>query len=375
MSEYKITLSNPDLGRAERKALIDTFDSGRLSLGPRLPEFEEQIAGYAGTKHAVAVNSGTSALHLIVRSLGLGPGDEVITTPFSFVASANCILFERATPVFADIDPLDLNIDPDCFEAAITKRTRAAVIVDVFGQPARWDKIRKIASRHGIKLIEDSCEAIGAEFKGKRAGSFGVAGTFAFYPNKQITCGEGGVITTNNTKIAKLCASMRNQGRDTSARWLQHARLGFNYRISEFQCAMASAQLGRIDGILKKRERVASWYNEALAGIDAVRVPYVRPGVKASWFVYVVHLQKPLGSKARDKVVALMAKDGVQTGLYFSPIHLQPFYKKEFGFKRGDFPVTETISDRSIALPFYNGLKRDEIDYVVGSLNRALSRL
>jgi perosamine synthetase len=369
----EVPLSSPDITEKETKAVLEKLKTPSLSLGPKLGEFEEKVAKYIGVKHAVAVNSGTSALHLIVKALGIKEGDEVITTPFSFIASSNCILFERAKPVFVDIDPLTLNINPGLIAKKINKRTKAILPVDIFGHPAEWDGLRKIAKKYNLKLIEDSCEALGSEYKGKKAGGFGDAGAFAFYPNKQITTGEGAVVVTDNKKIASLCISMRNQGREPAKNeWLDHVRLGYNYRISDINCTLGIAQMERIDEILAKRAKVADRYNRWLREIDEIELPYISPEVKISWFVYVVKLKKPFGRTRRDRILAGLRKKGIECSNYFSPIHLQPFYRKMFGHKIGDFPVTESVSERTIALPFYNNLGVEKIDYVVKTLKRVI---
>jgi len=368
----EIPLSRPDITEREIEAVMAVLRTPRLSLGPKLEEFEEKLARYAGVRHAVAVNSGTSALHLIVKALGIGEGDEVITTPFSFIASANCVLFERATPVFVDIDPKTLNIDVSKIEEAITPRTKAILAVDVFGHPAEWDELERIAKRHNLKLIEDSAEALGAEYKGKRAGSFGDAAVFAFYPNKQITTCEGGAILTDNTEIARLCRSLRDQGRGESSDWLEHERLGYNYRLSEISCALGIAQLERIDEILSKRERVARFYDECLSRINGIETPSVASGVKISWFVYVVRLKEHYSRIDRDRILQGLRERGIGCSNYFSPIHLQPFYRELFGYKPGDFPVTERAAERTVALPFYNNLTEAEIEYVVSQLEALL---
>jgi len=368
----KIPLARPDIKQEEKDAILEVLSTPDLSLGPKLPEFEKVMADYTGVKHSVAVNSGTSALHLIIRALDIGKGDEVITTPFSFIASANCILFEKARPVFVDIDRETLNIDTDLIERKITKRTKAILAVDVFGHPAEWSALKRIAGKHRLKLIEDSCEALGSEYKGRKAGSFGNAGTFAFYPNKQITTGEGGIITTDNKKLAELCRSMRNQGRGPGGTWLAHTRLGYNYRISDINCALGIAQMKRIDEILHRRAKVADMYSRGLSAIDSIELPHVSPGVKISWFVYVVKLKMSPGRSARARVMAALREKGIGCSDYFTPIHLQPFYKKMFGYRKGDFPVTEKTSERTIALPFYNDLKEEQIEYVCGSLKEAL---
>jgi perosamine synthetase len=369
----EIPLARPEITEKEIEAVVAVLRTPNLSLGPKLEEFERRLADYVGTKYGVAVNSGTSALHLIIKALGISEGEEVITTPFSFIASANCILFERARPVFVDIDPRTLNIDPGRIEAAITPRTKAILAVDVFGHPADWDRLEAIARRHGLLLIEDSAEALGAEYKGRKAGSFGQAGVFGFYPNKQITTGEGGMIVTNNEDLARLCRSLRNQGRGEGDGWHQHERLGYNYRLSELSCALGLAQLSRLEEILAKRERVAQMYNERLRDLDGVEIPYVSPEVKMSWFVYVVRLSEEYSREDRDRILRELKARGIGCSNYFPPIHLQPFYR-ELGYREGDFPITESVSARTIALPFYNNLTEREIDYVVQSLEELLPR-
>ena len=364
----QIPLSRPDITDLEIKAVTDVLKTPDLSFGPKLPEFEKIVADYVGVKHSVAVNSGTSALHLIVRSLGIGEGDEVITTPFSFISSANCLLFEKATPIFVDIDPQTLNIDVNKIEARITQKTKAILAVDVFGLPADWLKLEQIAKKHQLKLIEDSCEALGAEYKGKKAGSFGDAACFAFYPNKQITTGEGGMIVTNDQNIAKLCRSLRNQGRDEGGDWLQHKRLGYNYRISDLNCALGIAQMKRIDEMLSKREKVAQMYQEKLENIKGLTLLSQPDGAKRSWFVYVVVLSDQYSRKDRDSILEQLRGKGIGCGDYFTPIHLQPFYVEEFGCQPGDFPETEAVADRTIALPFFNDLTAEQAAYVVSHL-------
>ena len=376
----KVPLARPDITEHEIEAVVQVLKTPYLSLGPKLEEFERRTAEYVGVRYAVAANSGTSALHLIIKALGIGDHDEVITTPFSFIASANCILFERARPIFVDIDPKTLNIDPDKVEETCTRvhvhtctRIKAILAVDVFGHPADWDKLQEIVDKYNLKLIEDSAEALGAEYKGKKAGSFGDAAVFAFYPNKQITTGEGGMILTDDEEIASLCRSLRNQGRGEGDGWLQHERLGYNYRLSEINCALGIAQLSRLDGILAKRERVAQLYNERLKEIDGVEIPYVSPEVKMSWFVYVIRLSDRYAREDRDRILQELKARGIGCSNYFQPIHLQPFYRK-LGYKEGDFPITEQVAARTIALPFYNNLGEAEIDYVVQNLEELLRR-
>jgi perosamine synthetase len=369
----KIPLAQPDLTWLERKAVLDVVESTFLSLGPKVPEFERAMAQYIGVKHAIAVNSGTSGLHLIVRALGIGRNDEVITTPFSFISSANCVLMEGARPVFVDIDPETYNIDPARVEAAITPRTKAILGVDVFGRCAEWDRIEEIARRRGLAVIEDSCEAIGAEAFGEMAGSFGDAGCLAFYPNKQITTGEGGMILTDRDDVAALCRSMRNQGRDEGQGWLEHARLGFNYRLSDIHGALGLAQLSRIEELLEKRAAVADLYRERLGHLDTLLLPVAPQQGRLSWFVYVVRLADRFTRADRDRILLALRESGIGCNKYFAPIHLQPFYVEQFGFKPGDFPVTEHICERTIALPFFTTMTPDQVTQVADCLTQAIS--
>jgi perosamine synthetase len=366
-----IPLSRPDITDLERRYVMDVLETPYLSIGPRVVEFEKNLADYAGVKHAIAVNSGTSALHLIVRSLGISEGDEVITTPFSFIASSNCVLFERARPVFADIDPETLNIDPALVEKKITPQTKAILAVDVFGRPAQWDQLTELADAHRLHLIEDSAEAIGSEFQGQRCGSFGDAGVFAFYPNKQITTGEGGAVLTNHDRVAQLCRSLRNQGRAEGDGWLQHSNVGYNYRLSDINCALGIAQLKRIDEIIKARSRVARMYNEQLQKVPQVKTPGSASSIKMSYFVYVIRLSDDYTRKDRDRILVELQSRGIGCKDYFTPIHLQPMYR-DLGYREGDFPVTEAVAARTIALPFFNRLGQEEIDHVVAQLKDLL---
>ncbi|MFQ5753334.1 MAG: DegT/DnrJ/EryC1/StrS family aminotransferase [bacterium] len=383
-SNYTVPLSKPDITSKEIAIILDVLRTPYLSLGPKLPEFERKFASYLGVKHAVAVSCGTAGLHLAVKSLDIGPDDAVITTPFSFISSANCILFENATPIFVDIEEDSLNIDAEKIEAYIAqncisepfsgnlvdkqtgKNIKAILPVHVFGHPCNMEKIMNITQKYNLRLIEDACEAIGAEYAGQRVGTFGDVGVFAFYPNKQITTGEGGMVVTNHDFVAELCKSMRNQGRDVNGAWLAHSRLGYNYRMSEIHCALGIAQLDRIDEILDKRQRIANRYTEKLRYF--VNTPKTSARVKKSWFVYVVCLGEHYSQRDRDNILRELSIRGIGCSNYFPPIHLQPFYRKNFGYKRGDFPVTEKISERTIALSFYNDLKDNELDYVVESL-------
>ena len=368
-----VSLSGVDIGPAERRAVLAVLDSRRLALGPRVTAFEQAVADYVGVRHAVAVSSGTAGLHLVARALGLGPGDEVITTPFSFVASANCLLYERAKPVFVDIEPATFGLDPALIERRITRRTKAILAVDVFGHPADWTGLARVARRHGLALIEDSCEALGAAIGDRRCGAFGRAAVFAFYPNKQITTGEGGMVTTNDRRIADACRSMANQGRRISGgAWLEHVQLGFNYRLDELSAALGLAQMTRIDGILARRRRAAATYGRLLLGVTGVRAPAVAPWATPSPFVYVVRLADEFGRRDRDRVLARLRSQGIEASDYFRPIHMQPFYRREFGYGPGDFPVAEAVGNRTIALPFHSRLKTAEATRVVAALKEAL---
>jgi perosamine synthetase len=372
----KIPLSKPDITDIEKKKVLEVLETSYLSLGPQLKEFEEKIAEYAGVKYAIAVNSGTSALHLIVRALDIKDNDEIITTPFSFISSSNCALFERAKPVFVDIDSETLNIDVSKIEEKINEKTKAILAVDVFGNPANWDELKEIAVKHNLYLIEDSAEALGSIYNGKRCGSFGDAGIFAFYPNKQITTGEGGVVLTNQKMIADKCYSMTNQGRRVeNSKWLEHIRLGYNYRLDELSCALGIAQLSRIEEILNKRKTVAGIYNNKLKDVPEVKIPNFFFEKTTSPFVYVIILEDSFSEKDRDVIVEEMNKKDIQCGFYFQPIHLQPFYREMFGYTDNDFPITEKISQRTIALPFFNDLKEEEIVYVVENLKQIIREL
>lgn len=367
----EIALAKPDITSKEIEAVLDVLKTPVLSIGPQVQAFEDLVAAYVGVQYGVAVNSGTSGLHLLVRSLGIKAGDEVITTPFSFVASSNCILFEGGTPVFADIDPESLNLDPAQIEAKITTRTKALLPVHVFGRTADMKAIMDIARRHNLKVIEDSCEALGADLGEKKAGALGNGAVFAFYPNKQITTGEGGMIVTDDPEIAANCRSMRNQGRSANPMWLEHERIGFNYRMDEISAALGNAQMHRLEEILAKRAGVARKYHQKLAGIPGLLLPNGGLPVQNSWFVYVLRFMPPLD---RDVIAAYLKNEGVQCRPYFPPIHLQEFYQKEFGYKGGEYPVTEKIAKQTLAIPFYNDLSDFEIDYVVEKIREAVRK-
>lgn len=368
----EIPLARPDITEREIEAVINVLRSPYLSLGPKLEEFEQRLADYAEVKYAVVVNSGTSSLHLIVKALRIGEGDEVITTPFSFIASANCILFERATPVFVDIDPHTWNIDTHLIEERITEKTKAILAVDVFGHPAEWDRLREIAGEYDLRLIEDAAEALGAEYKGEKAGSLADGAIFGFYPNKQITTGEGGAVLSDDKEMIELCRSMRNQGRSNEDGWLEHSRLGYNYRLSDINCALGIVQLERVDELLDKRKRVAQFYNERLQDVEGIEIPYTSPDVRRSWFVYVIKLNDVFTKEARNKIINELREKGIECSNYFGPLHLQPFYRNEFGYSEGNFPVTERIAERTIALPFYGNITEKAIDYICDKLRRLL---
>lgn len=368
----KIPMSAPDLDDSDIQAVLEVLRSGRLALGPKAIEFENLMAEYIGVKHAVAVSSGTAGLHILVKVLEISEGDEVLVPSFTFCASVNVILYERAKPVFVDIEPETYNLDPEDLERKITKRTKAIMAVDVFGHPVEWDEILRIAEKYNLKVIDDSCEALGAEYKGKKVGQFGDCACFAFYPNKQITTGEGGMIVTNNDNIARIARSLRNQGRGEMGAWLYHERLGYNYRMDELSAALGVSQLRKIETFLEKREKVANMYTEKLRKCSWIRPPIVKPYVRMSWFVYVVTLEKGLD---RDKVILEMEKRGIPARGYFSPIHLQPYIREILNTKEGMLPITEDISKRTLALPFHNNLTEDEIDEVVNTLKEIIENM
>lgn len=370
----EIPLSNPDITDLERKYVNSVLHTPHLSLGPILPKFERAFAEYIGSRYAIAVNSGTSGLHLLIKATGVSKGNVVITTPFSFVASSNAILFEGGEPLFVDIDPITYNIDVSRIEKAIeelgekSSDIKALLPVHVFGVPCDMEKMTDIAEKYHLALIEDSCEAVGSEYQKRKAGTIGNGGVFAFYPNKQMTTGEGGMIVTDDENIAGLCRSLRNQGRSENGGWLAHERLGYNYRLSDINCALGLAQLERIDEILEKRSHVAKMYEEKLKGVAGVNIPYSPENDIRSWFVYVIRLDNEYTRDDRDRIMRGLVSKGIGCNNYFVPIHLQPFYQKMFGYKLGDFPITEHVAERTIALPFYNNLREEEIDYIVTQL-------
>jgi dTDP-4-amino-4,6-dideoxygalactose transaminase len=381
-------MSSPDLTTAEITAVTQVLQTPVLSLGPQLTAFEQAFTAYLGAGHAIGVSSGTSGLHLCVIAAGIEANDLVITTPFSFIASANCILYERAIPIFVDVDPLTGNINPALVVEAVEdlmqggaaaqswlpkklrgadlQRVRAILAVHAFGQPADMDPILEVAHRYHLAVIEDACEAIGAKYKGRPAGKLGQAAVFAFYPNKQMTTGEGGMIVTDDGVWANLCRSLRNQGRDIFDAWLNHTRLGYNYRLDEMSAALGLVQIQRVEELLTKRAQVAGWYNERLAHEELIEPPYLAPTTTdMSWFVYVVRIKPPAN---RNTVIERLAEAGIPSRPYFTPIHLQPFYQEKFGYQRGDFPMTEYLGEVSLALPFSGVMSEGQVDYICQQL-------
>ena len=383
-------MSSPDLTEAERQAVMAVLQTPNLSMGPQIQAFEASLAQYCGAQHAIGVNSGTAGLHLCVRAAGVEPGDLVLTTPFSFVASTNVILFEHAIPVFVDVDPHTGNMDPrQALVAAadlaqggrsafrwLPRRgadyqgsLKAILSVDVFGQPADMDELAECARQNGVKLIEDSCEALGAEYKGRKAGVLGDYGVFAFYPNKQITTGEGGMVVTNDDQAAQFMRALRNQGRAPGDTWLQHTYLGYNYRLDELSAALGVVQMARVEELLTRRQQVADWYTERLAANSAVEVPALAATTsRASWFVYVIRLAKGI---SREKIARRMGEAGIPVRPYFLPIHLQPYMVERFGYQPGTFPIAEDLGERGLALPFSGKMTEAQVERVCRTI-RAL---
>jgi perosamine synthetase len=365
----QVRLSAPWLDERDEELVLEVLRSGWLSLGPTGPRFERLLADAVEARHCAAVSSGTAGLHLAMRLAGVGAGDEVVTSPFSFVASANCAIYEGATPVFADVDPRTYNLDPAAVEAAITERTKAVVAVDIFGYPCELDPLLELCERHGLALVEDACEALGARYKGRPLGSHGHPTTFAFYPNKQVTTGEGGAVTTNDEDEHELLVSLRNQGRLETSSWLVHGRLGYNYRLDDVSAALGIGQLERLDTILAARAGVAARYGDLLANVD-VELPVADDADHVrSWFVYVVRL--PAGVD-RDAVADRMLGHGVATAPYVPSIHLQSYMRERYGFREGMLPVSEDCSARTLALPFHARLDRGDQEYVAETLRAAL---
>jgi len=365
-----VPLSGPYLDEREEELVLETVRSGRLSLGPAIDRFEELFAEKVGAPYAAAVSSGTAGLHLLCIAKGIGAGDEVITSPYSFAASANCFVYEGGIPVFADIDARTLNLDPRAVEAAITPRTTAIVAVDIYGYPCELDELQAIADAHGLALIGDSCEALGAEYKAARLGSHGPSAVFAFYPNKQITTGEGGMVTTHSEEEWRLMRSLRNQGRGDAGGWLEHVRLGYNYRLSDVAAAIGIGQMEKLDEILALRARVARRYDELIGGLPGVELPCADDADHVrSWFVYVVKLPD---NETRERVIATFERERIGFNRYLPSIHLQPYMRERYGFREGLCPVSEDASSRTLALPFFTALERDAQERVADVLAAAL---
>ena len=369
--EDRIPLARPDVGVREEELLLETLRSGMLALGPRLPEFETELGRWLGTGHVSALSSGTAALHLAVRAAGVSGGDEVVTTPFSFVASASCLLYERAKPVFCDIDPLTLNIDPAAAAAAVTERTTGLLPVHIFGYPADMPALERLAADRGLWTVEDACEALGARHAdGPAVGARGNLATFGFYPNKQLATGEGGALVSPDAATKARVDSERNQGRAPDMGWLDHDRLGFNYRLSDLACALGLAQLSHLDDMLAARARAASLYGQALSGIEGLDLPCPdEGGDRRSWFVYVVQL--PRGTD-RDATIHALRARGIDSKPYLPAIHLMSFYRELLGHREGDFPVCEDVAARSLALPFFPELSDGQVERVAGALVQLL---
>lgn len=363
-----IPLARPVIGDRERELVDEVLRSRQLSLGPTVTRFEQMWADRLGTKHAVACSSGTAGLHCCLHALGIGPGDEVITSSFSFVASANVILYTGATPVFAEVDPLTFNMDPAAVEAAITPRTKAILIVDIFGYPAEVPALIEIAERHGLGIVEDACQSIDGDYNGKKLGTFGHPAVYGFYANKQLTTAEGGVILTDSDELYTQLKSLTNQGRSDDGAWLVHSRLGFNYRLSDVHAAIGIAQIERLDWMQDARARIGAMYQERMAAIDGVTPMYEGPQ-RRSWFVYAPRLDADLD---RDRIIGRLEAEGVSAKPYLPCIHLQPYYREAHGHAPGELPITEAISASTIALPFFCEMTDDQVDRVCQAMERAI---
>ncbi len=393
--KYLVPMSSPEINENDRQAVQEVLQTTSLSIGPRVAAFEQTVCEYCDCQNAIAVSSGTAGLHLCVRDAGIQQGDLVLTTPFSFISSTNVILFEKAIPVFVDVKESSGNIDTDKLAQAaedlssgvktrIKKwlprkgaenpgKLRAILAVDVFGQAADYDTIQQIADQYDLKVIEDSCEALGAEYKGRKAGLLGDYGVFAFYPNKQITTGEGGIIVTNDAKSAEFMASLRNQGRAQGDTWLQHTHMGYNYRMDEMSAALGNSQMKRLDNLIDRRNAFAQLYNQRLFKIEGIEIPQVEPETtRMSWFVYVIKVAPGID---RNKFAALLEEEGIPVRPYFAPIHLQPFMADQFGYKMGDFQVTEDLGLRSLALPFSSVMTEEQVNLVCEKIGQCLKRL
>ena len=368
----RIPLSAPDITEADIEAVVSVLRTPRLSIGPRMAEFEDAVAEVAGVPYGVAVSSGTAGLHLCLCALGIGEGDEVILPSFTFIAAGNAVLYQRAKPVFVDIEGITSNLDPGRLEEKITPRTRAIVVVLTFGHPADLDPIMEVAQRHGLAVIEDACEAIGAKYRGRNIGGIGDLGVFGFYPNKPVTTGEGGMVVTRDARLADTMRALRNQGRRAADGWLDHSLLGYNYRLSEINCALGVAQMKRLGAILATREAVAMRYAKALESIPEVIVPPLKiEGGRLCWFVFVIRLAARFSRADRDSICDQLTARGIGCGRYFAPLHLQPLFA-EYANSRDDLVVTEQVADRTLALPFFNRLTDEEISEVCVTLREAI---
>ncbi|MFB3429398.1 MAG: DegT/DnrJ/EryC1/StrS family aminotransferase [Phycisphaerales bacterium] len=373
-----VPLSKPDITDREIELVTQVLRSDRLSIGPMVERFEHLLASRCNRGHGVACSSGTAGLHMALIAAGVGPGDEVITTPFSFIAPANAVLYVGAKPIFVEICPKSLNMDPVKVEAAITPKTKAIIAVENFGNPQHMDEYRKIADRNEIKLIEDCCEAIGGRYQGRAVGDFGHYAVFGFYPNKQITTGEGGMVLTNDDRGAEVLRSLRNQGRATPGtsglgNWMQFERLGYNYRMSEIQAALGVAQLERLDEILEARRTVANRYIERFMGLSEVVLPNISDETTMSWFVFVLRLNDQYTGVERDRIVQGLHRHDVGSAAYFPAIHVQPHFQA-LGFRQGDFPITESVSERTLALPFYTSLSARDADFAASTFELMIAR-
>lgn len=364
----KYQIARPYIDEKDKQGVLSVLSSGWLSSGCKYVQFEDAMKKYTGSRYACAVANGTCGLHTAVRALGLTEGDEVITSPFSFISSANCLLYERVKPVFVDVEDTTYNMDPTKIKGAITKRTKAILVVHIFGQTADMTPIMSMARTYRLKVIEDACESLGATYKGKMAGTFGDIGVYAFYPNKQMTTGEGGMIVTRSKKLDELCTSLRNQGRGRDGDWLIHERLGFNYRMDEMSASLGVTQLSKIDWMIAKKRKLAEWYEEALADTQHIITPKIGNGRIHTWFVYVIRIT----NGKRNFVMEALTRGGIQTKPYLPVIHLQPYMKKMFGYQRGDFPISERIASETLALPFYVGLQKQDIRYITQKLKNIL---
>ncbi|MGD8455305.1 MAG: DegT/DnrJ/EryC1/StrS family aminotransferase [Anaerolineales bacterium] len=390
--QYRVPMSSPDITDAERNAVAAVLETPFLSMGPEYLAFEGAVTELIGVKHAIAVHSGTAGLHLCVRAMGIESGDIVLTSPFSFMASSNVLLYENALPVFVDVDPSTGNIDPNQLAQAVRdlmaggkkadrwlprkgtegkKTLKALLPVDVFGQPPDMDAIEEVAREFGLPIIEDACEAIGAEYKERKAGTFGDMAVFAFYPNKQMTTGEGGVVVTDDDQAATLMRALRNQGRGPGDTWLKHTYMGYNYRMDELSAALGRVQLSRLDELLKKRQRVANWYTTHLEDLEQVEQPFIASQTtRMSWFVYVIRVPAEVD---RDALIHRLAGEDIPARPYFAPIHLQPFMVERFGYREGDYPITEDLGSRGLALPFSSVMTEDQVVLVCDALRKVLT--